>query len=280
MHIPPNACDCHMHVFGDPATYPPAEIRAYTPTKMDMADYAKEARKMRFSRVVIVQPSAYGTDNRCTIDALKAAPETTRAIAVIDDATTDADLQEWAKIGVRGIRLNLVSNATPAPEAAIAALTRAARRCAPLGWHIQIFANPDLIAKLAPTIAALDVPVVIDHMGSTDGSCTAAPALLKLLESNRIWVKLSGANRVSAQGGSFDDALPVMRALIEANPDRCVWGTDWPHIGPHVPGELHEVVYMRHSHANLLRLLAEAAGGDDAMLARILATNPAALYGF
>lgn len=275
--LPANACDCHMHVFGDPARYPPAPVRAYTPTPAGLDAYRPTVPG--FTRVVIVQPSAYGTDNRCTLDALGSAPATTRAIVVIDETTDDADLTAWAKRGVKGIRLNLVSNATPAPDAAIAELRRAALRCAPLGWHVQIFAQPALIAALAPTIASLEVPVVIDHMGATDGTLSVAPAMLKLLEAGKIWVKLSGANRVSRKGGDFADAIPVMRTLLAANPAHCVWGTDWPHIGAHTPGELHDVVYMGHDHQALLALLAEAAG-DDATFDAVLAANPARLYGF
>jgi predicted TIM-barrel fold metal-dependent hydrolase len=266
-----------MHVFGDPAAYPPAKVRAYNPLPASLETYRKTVPG--FTRVVIVQPSAYGTDNRCTIDALSSAPKTTRAIAVIDDVTPDATLAEWATKGVRGIRLNLVSNATPAPEKAAAELRRAAERCAPLGWHVQIFAMPTLIEALAQDIANLPVPVVIDHMGTTDGTLTPPKAMLTLLKSGKIWVKLSGANRVSAEGGTFRDALPVMRSLIETNPAQCLWGTDWPHIGPHIPGEPHDVIYMNHNHTNLLSLL-EAACPDEPTFQTILATNPARLYGF
>ena len=272
--VPPHACDCHMHVFGDPTLYPPAAVRAYNPREMSFDLYAREAARIGFSRVVIVQPSAYVTDNRCTLDALRSRPATTRAIAVINDATPETDLAEMARLGVRGVRLNLVSNATPAPDAAIAELQSAAARVARYGWHVQIFATPSLITALAPTIRALPVPVVIDHMG-----LEATPALLGLLADGKIWVKLSGANRVSRQGGDFRDALPVMRALIAANPANLVWGTDWPHIGPHVPGELHDVVYMGHDHMHLLGLLAEAAG-NAGTFAAILAGNAARLYGF
>jgi predicted TIM-barrel fold metal-dependent hydrolase len=272
-----------MHVFGDPATYPPAAVRAYTPTPMGMDRYRPEAARMGFSRVVIVQPSAYGTDNSCTLDALRGNFGTTRAITVIDDATPDAALAEMAALGVRGVRLNLVSNSTPAPDAAIATLRKAAVRCAPLGWHVQIFALPDLIAAIAPTIRTLPVPVVMDHMGAGDGQLAASrpgfDAVLALLGEGKLWVKLSGANRVSVAGGDFSDALPVMRALIAANPANLVWGTDWPHIGPHRPGDPREVVYMGLDNIALLRLLGQAAG-DAATIRAILADNPARLYGF
>lgn len=277
--VPDDACDCHMHVFGDPAQYPPAALRAYTPTPMGLAEYQVEQAKLGFSRVVIVQPSAYGTDNRCTLDALRTAPAATRAVVVIDEATPDSDLAAWAAAGVRGIRLNLVSTAQPDPDAAARALRRAAERCAPLGWHIQLFAQPRLLTALADDLRRLPVPLVIDHMGATDGRLAAAPVVLGLLQAGRAWVKLSGANRVSVAGAPFADALPVMRALLAANPARCVWGTDWPHIGPHRPGPPEPVRYMGHDHAALLALLGRAAA-DAGVVRAVLADNPAALYGF
>jgi predicted TIM-barrel fold metal-dependent hydrolase len=281
--VPPDACDCHMHVFGDPATYPPAERRAYTPTQMGMDRYITEAERMDFGRVVIVQPSAYGTDNACTLDALRARPETTRAIAVIDEATPDAALTHMAALGVRGVRLNLVSNGAPDIQAAEALLRSVAERVAQLGWHVQIFALPGLISGIARVIRDLPVPVVIDHMGATDGHLQSLRPgfddMLELLDADRLWVKVSGANRVSRDGGDFRDAVPVMRKLIRANPKRVVWGTDWPHIGPHEPGAPRPVVYMANDNVALLRLLGEAAE-DDGVIRDILVDNPARLYGF
>jgi predicted TIM-barrel fold metal-dependent hydrolase len=281
--VPALACDCHMHIFGDPARYPPAAWRAYDPVEMSLERYNAEAARMGFGRVVFVQPSAYGTDNACMLDSLRARPADSRGVAVIDDATTDAALAEMAALGVRGVRLNLVSNGEPDGPAAIAQLQATAKRVAPLGWHVQIYATPDLLALLAPAIRALKVAVVVDHMGAGDG-LLAAPrpgftALLGLLAEGRCWVKISGANRVSATGGDFRDALPVMRALIAANPARALWGTDWPHIGPHKAGAPERVVYMPHDNLELLRLLGEAA--PDATTRRaVLVDNPAVLYGF
>ncbi|MBN8892628.1 MAG: hypothetical protein BGP12_06185 [Rhodospirillales bacterium 70-18] len=281
--VPALACDCHMHIFGDPARYPPAAWRAYDPVEMGLDRYNAEAARMGFGRVVFVQPSAYGTDNACLLDSLRARPADSRGVAVIDDATTDAALAEMAALGVRGVRLNLVSNGEPDGAAAAAQLQAAAKRVAPLGWHVQIYAKPDLLALLAPAIRALAVPVVVDHMGAGDGLLAAArpgfTALLGLLAEGRCWVKISGANRVSAAGGDYADALPVMRALIAANPARAVWGTDWPHIGPHKAGAPEKVVYMPVDNLALLRLLGEAAP-DTATRRAILVDNPATLYGF
>jgi predicted TIM-barrel fold metal-dependent hydrolase len=281
--VPPMACDCHMHIFGDPARYPPAAWRAYDPIEMPLTRYNAEAARMGFGRVVFVQPSAYGTDNACMLDSLRARPADSRGVAVIDAATTDAALAEMAALGVRGVRLNLVSNGEPDGPAAIAQLQATAARVAPLGWHVQIFATTALLALLAPAIRTLKVPVVVDHMGAGDGLLAADrpgfTALLGLLAAGNCWVKISGANRVSVAGDAFADAVPVMQALIAANPARALWGTDWPHIGPHVPGAPRPVVYMPIDNLALLRLLGQAAP-DAATRNRILVDNPAALYGF
>ncbi len=281
--VPALATDCHMHVFGDRAAYPPAAWRAYDPTPMTLGDYNTEAARMGFGRVVFVQPSAYGTDNACMKDALRARPRDSRGVAVIDAATPDRELAVLAALGVRGVRLNLVSNGIPDVGAATAQLRETAARVKRLGWHIQIFALPALLAGIAPVIADLGVDVVIDHMGAGDGKLAAARPgfsdVLALLKAGKAWVKVSGANRVSVAGGGFEDAVPVIRALVEANPARAVWGTDWPHIGPHKAGAPSTVVYMPHDNLALLRLLGLAVP-DAAVRHQVLVDNPARLYGF
>ncbi len=226
--VPAEATDCHMHIFDDPVEYPPAAWRAYDPTPATLPVYNAEAARMGFSRVVFVQPSAYGTDNSCMKDALRARPKDSRGIAVIDAATKDSELKELKKLGVRGVRLNLVSNGIPDVAAAIAQLQETAARVGKLGWHIQIFALPSLIARIAPAIADLGVDVVIDHMGAGDGHLTASRPgfddVLALLRAGKAWVKVSGANRVSRQASGFEDAVAVIKALVDANPERAVSG--------------------------------------------------------
>ena len=281
--VPAGATDCHMHIFGDPATYPPAAWRAYDPTPATLPVYNAEAARMGFSRVVFVQPSAYGTDNTCMKDALRARSKDSRGIAVIDTGTKESELKELKKLGVRGVRLNLVSNGIPDIAAATAQLQETAARVAKLGWHIQIFALPSLIAGIAPVIADLGVDVVIDHMGAGDGQLTASRPgfddVLALLRAGKAWVKVSGANRVSRQKNGFEDAVAVIKALVEANPERAVWGTDWPHIGPHTAGAPERVVYMPYDNRALLRLLGLAVT-DAAVIKKVLVDNPARLYGF
>jgi predicted TIM-barrel fold metal-dependent hydrolase len=195
----------------------------------------------------------------------------------------DNELKALAKLGVRGVRLNLVSNGIPDVGAAVAQLQETAARVGKLGWHIQIFALPSLLAGLAPAIADLGVDIVIDHMGAGDGKLAASRPgfddVLALLRAGKAWVKVSGANRVSRAGGAFEDAVPVIRALVEANPERAVWGTDWPHIGPHKAGAPEKVVYMGHDNRAVLRLLGLAVS-DAAVIRQVLVDNPAKLYGF
>ncbi len=281
--VPDGATDCHMHIFGDMAAYPPASWRAYDPTPATLAVYDAEAARMGFGRVVFVQPSAYGTDNACMKAALKARGASSRGVAVIDADTKDSELKALDKLGVRGVRLNLVSNGIPDVGAAVAQLQETAARVGKLGWHVQIFALPSLLAGLAPAIAGLGVDVVIDHMGAGDGRLAESRAgfddVLGLLRDGKAWVKVSGANRVSRAGGRFEDAVPVIRALVEANPARAVWGTDWPHIGPHRAGAPEKVVYMPHDNLGLLRLLGMAVA-DEGVIRQVLVDNPAKLYGF
>ena len=282
--MPPEATDCHMHVFGDAAAYPPAAWRAYDPTPAALASYRGIFARLGLRRTVLVQPSAYGTDNRCMLDALAADDAgLTRGVAVIGPETSEAELRRMAALRVVGVRLNLVSNGIPAPEAAIAALRAAAEQVGPLGWHVQIYAKPALLVALAGAIPSLGVPVVVDHMGGADARLgvhqPGLDELLGLVGRGQCWVKVSGPNRVSHEPSGYRDALPIARQLISANPERVVWGSDWPHIGPHAAGAPREVVYMPIDNAGLVRFVAEAAG-DAATLRRVMAENPAALYGF
>jgi predicted TIM-barrel fold metal-dependent hydrolase len=282
--IPAGACDCHMHVFGTVDDYPPAAVRGYTPRPASFADYRTMARGLGLSRMVLVQPSAYGVDNRCMTDTLRLGDLTVRAVAVIDETTPDSDLDAWHGLGVRGIRLNLASSAVPSVERARATLRGAAARVSRLGWHIQIFAAPALLVPLLEDVAGLTVPVVIDHMGAAHAAAgvgqPVVAGLIALLRDEKVWVKLSGGTRVAGSPDEFREALPIMRALIAANPARLVWGTDWPHIGPHVPGGTDLATYLPIDNAGLLRTLVEACDGDATLIRRILADNPGRLYEF
>jgi predicted TIM-barrel fold metal-dependent hydrolase len=282
--IPPLACDCHMHVFGSPDRYPPAGIRSYTPREAPLAAWRDAARALGFERAVVVQPSAYGSDNRCMVDTLRTLELRARGIAQIDATTADTELQYLHDAGVRGVRLNPKSLGLRDVAALDALIVETSARVAPLNWHIQLHTSLTLVTDLADAIRNSLVPVVLDHMGGAragDDNAALRP-LLHLLQAGRCWVKLSGAYRVSRQESGFSDTMPIARALVAANPDRLVWGTDWPHTAEHAATISPDppTIEFRNIHAAaLLDLLAEAAG-DEATFNRILVTNPTRLYGF
>jgi predicted TIM-barrel fold metal-dependent hydrolase len=279
-------CDSHMHVFGPIDRYPGAPDRTYTPARMGLAEYAPIAAKLGVERIVIVQPSAYGTDNRATLDGMRAFGDAARAIVVIDDGFSDETLADLDRDGVRGIRLNLMTPRIKDSLAAEATLLRAAERIAGLGWHIQIYADLELVALLAPAARKSRVPVVFDHMGgSSEKAGTDVPgfrALISLLRDGHCWVKLSGADIVTWQNSDFTGAMPFARAIIEANDTQLVWGSDWPHLvhqhagtGDAAPPAAYRPVVEE----ALLAALAEWAGDEDTLRA-ILVENPARLYRF
>ena len=266
---PAGACDCHAHVIGPAERRPFSPTRAYTPPDALLPDYLALLGELGIERAVIVQPSVYGYDNACTLDAVQTLGARGRAVVVADPASNDAELAAMAAAGACGLRFNLVTPGGPGA----AELERMAARVAPLGWHVQLYVRTAQLVELAPRISGLPCPAVIDHMGHPD--LKAGPeqpgfrALLELLLAGRIWVKLSGAYRVDPSVGHAA-AAPFAKALINAAPDRCVWGTDWPHtqceIDPPDDGQL-------------LDQLADWAP-EDALWRAILVDNPARLYGF
>ncbi len=266
---PPLACDCHFHIFGPYDRFPLDAGRRYTPPPAGIDEYLAMAETLGLQRAVIVQPSPYGTDNRATLDAVqRIGPRRACAVAVIDESFDDAALRRMAEAGVRGVRFNLVSgNGTPEDQ-----LDALARRIAPLGWHAQIYAEGEKLEQLVPLLTRLSVEVVIDHMGGVPASLgTGHPqfrALLRLLDSGRAWVKLC-SYRVSSKGAPWDDVAENLTALAAAAPERCVWGTDWPHPGMSPVPEAGRL---------LDQLFAWVP--DAAARRRILVENPCQLYGF
>jgi predicted TIM-barrel fold metal-dependent hydrolase len=267
---PPLSCDCHFHIFGPYDRFPLDAGRHYDPAPALIPAYLRVAEALGIERMVIVQPSVYGTDNACSLDAAaRFGLDRARVVAVVDDGFDDAALRDLQAKGTRGVRFNAVSgNGTPLDQ-----LDALARRIAPLGWHLQVYANGEILAELAPRLAVLPVEVVVDHMGgvrTADGLDGAGfRALLALLETGRAWVKLSGY-RISSAGPPFHDVAPFARALLDAAPDRCVWGTDWPH--PSLSD------WMPEDGALFDRLGEWAPSAAERR--RVLVDNPARLYGF
>lgn len=291
---PPGSCDCHTHVFGPAARYPFDPGRTYTPGDASVADLMALHAILGIERVVIVHPSPYGTDNRCTVDALTElnarrhegqSGARARGVAVIDEGTDDASLRAMHAAGMRGVRVNLHTYGDFDPGAAWKRLLWAARRVAPLGWHVQVYTELAVIDALGERLAGLPAPLVIDHFGRA--MAAAGPRqpgfdrLLALLDTGRTWIKLSAPYRISQVTG-YADAAPLASALVAANPERLVWATDWPHPGarPGVPRTIEEVEPFRGEDdgAALDRLAGWT--GDPATLRRILVENPARLYDF
>lgn len=268
---PAGATDTHAHVFGPSDRYAWTPDRSYTPPDSPLPEYLKLLDTLGLDRGVIVQPSVYGTDNRATLDALRTAPDRLRGVAVVDAGVGDDELHEMHGLGVRGLRFNLLFRG----GVAFGVASRLAQRIAPLGWHLQFLIDISEAEGFAKQLSALPVPVVVDHMGHMPAAKgvdhPAFRDLLALVREGRTWVKLSGAYRLSAQERPpFDDVVPMARALVEANADRMVWGTDWPHPSVTKP--------MPNDGA-LLDLLADWVP-DTALRNRILRDNPGELYDF
>lgn len=281
-------CDCHVHVFGPFDRFPLARDRTYTPGPASIEELTSLLSRLGLKRVVIVQASPQGADNACLIDALQQINASgvmqARGVAVIDDHTSDAQLQDLRLAGVRGVRVNLESAGQHNPEVARELMRDAARRVAPLGWHVQTYTTLPVLASMADTLASLPTPVVIDHFGrATAASGVAQPGferLLDLLASGRAWIKLSAAQRISDLTDA-EDARPITRALVQANPQRILWGTDWPHPGawhgrPRRPDQLEPFHPVNDDRA--LQRMSEWLTAQEWIA--MLQDNPARLYDF
>jgi len=268
--LPPLACDSHMHVF-DPR-FAPSPHWTRTPPDAPVAAYRQLQQRLGTQRAVVVTPSTYGTGNACTLDALDQLGDGARGVAVVAQDVGDAELDRLAARRVRGLRVNFV---TPQSwgETTPQMLATLARKAARLGWHVQVFMHPEQIVALESVLAALPVPLVIDHLGrmapAEGPSAEACGVLRRLLDGGNTWVKLSGAYMRSAAPG-YADTLPLAQALVRAAPERLVWGSDWPHTTEAL-GTVND--------AGLVDLL-RAWAGSDAVMDRILVDNPARLYGF
>jgi predicted TIM-barrel fold metal-dependent hydrolase len=280
--IPAGACDCHTHVFGNGADFPWWEKRAYTPPPASSDELLQLQNDLHLSRVVIVHPSVYGPDNSATLDGIRRLGSRARGVAVIDPATSRGQLEEMAGQGIRGVRLNLETAGEFNPDTAKRMLDGTARQIEGLGWHIQFFTRPTVIAALNEHFRQAPFPIVIDHFGNYPAAKgTGQPhfdVLVDLVKSGKCYVKISGAYRISQQVPDYPDAAPFAQALIAANPDRVVWGTDWPHPGHGKPvSEISPPIPV--DDGALLNQLPVWAP-DAAVRKTILIDNPARLYGF
>jgi predicted TIM-barrel fold metal-dependent hydrolase len=276
---PPNACDSHFHVFGPAQKYPYGSDIRYTPPYEPLKLYLKLARRIAFVRYVFVQPSAYGFDNCCMLDSMRELdPAIRRGIIDLDEnSTSDRELADLNATGVRGIRVNI--SPIRKPEAGFAAsmlprIGRLAKICGELGWHLDFLTPGWLVSELMPTLRELPVAFSVAHMGlfpAKDGP--EQPGFREFLGlvgdgSRRCWVKLTGIYRFST-ATDFADVKPIAQVLMDQVPDQLIWGSDFPHLSFH----------DRVGTIQLYNLLGEWAP-DQGMRQRILADNPARLFGF
>jgi predicted TIM-barrel fold metal-dependent hydrolase len=282
--IPRGACDCHVHVFGDTAKFPFAERRTYTPPPASVEELLELQRDLHMDRVVVVQPSVYGTDNTCTVDGVRRMGARARGIAVIDKSTPRASLQEMAGLGIRGIRLNLNTAGNFDPNSAKQQLDAVAEQIRGLNWHVQMFVALSVISALKDYFMQYPYPVVFDHFGQPKApQGIGQPGfanLLDLVKSGRAYVKISGAYRVSTMAPAYADATPLAQALVAANPDRIVWGTDWPHPNGASARSINEIAAPFPIDDGLLLNELPKWAPDAATRKKILVDNPARLYGF
>jgi predicted TIM-barrel fold metal-dependent hydrolase/predicted NBD/HSP70 family sugar kinase len=283
--VPAGACDCHVHVFGGAAEFPFAARRGYTPPPASAVELLALQRALRLSRVVIVQPSVYGSDNSCTLDGMRQLGPRARGVAVIDAATSKAALDRMRRAGIRGVRVNLATAGESDPSQARRNLAAAVARVAPFGWHVQVYTELSVIAALRDEVPRLGVPIVFDHFGGAQAEGgidqPGFAALLALVGAGHAYVKVSGAYRSSEKAPAYDDMAPLARALIAANPERILWGTDWPHPHAAAPGAALDRVTPFYDIDNGLALNQLLLWAPKAAIRRkILVENPARLYDF
>jgi 2-pyrone-4,6-dicarboxylate lactonase len=269
---PEGACDAHCHIFGPAHRFPFAPDRTYTPPDSGIDELEALQRRLGLSRAVFVQASCHGTDNRAMLDALARGEGRYAGVAMIDESHTDEELAGMHGLGVRGIRFNFVAHLGGAPD--LASFHRLVGRIAPLGWHVELHFDAVDLPRHVDLLADLPVPFLIDHMArvrAADGlDQEPFRNLLRLLQVNpRAWVKISGAERITAEGAPYADVVPFARAVVEAAPDRVLWGTDWPHPN----------VREMPDDGDLVDLLADFVP-DERIRNRILVDNPAVLYDF
>lgn len=271
LSLPAGACDAHCHVFGPAHRFPYAEDRAYSPDDAPKERLAALHEMLGLERTVFVQASCHGFDNSAMLDAITDDPLRGRGVALVPFDCPDDEIARLHAGGVRGARFNFMSRISPLPETH--KIDSLVERIARYGWHVALHFDPQFILPLTPWMRSLPVPFVIDHMGRLSAGDTGGPdheALVELMACENAWMKISGADRGSLAGPPFADMTAIARSLVEAAPDRTLWGTDWPHpvlSGP-MPDDGHLVD------------LIEDFVPDAATRRKVLVANPAALYGF
>ncbi|RDE24646.1 GntR family transcriptional regulator [Motiliproteus coralliicola] len=271
LSVPDRACDCHAHVYTRSGESLLVEPRSYTPALASLEDYRAMLSSQGMSRGVIVQPSVYGTDNSVTLQAVRAAPDKLRAVVTVDDSTSFEQLESLHRQGARGARINLLFAGGGQREQ----LQTIAESVAEFGWHLQLLIDVSNFADLYSTLEKLPVDLVFDHMGhmpvAKGVNDPGFVQMLRLIGEGKGWAKLSGAYRLTAeQTAPYQDVMPVAKALVDCNPQRLVWGSDWPH--PQIPVPMP-------TEAALLNMLQDWLP-EKTLQHQVLVDNPSSLYGF
>jgi predicted TIM-barrel fold metal-dependent hydrolase len=267
--LPPGSTDAHCHVFGPAAKFPYAANRRYTPQDAPKAMLAALHGNLGIDRAVIVQASCHGCDNAAMLDCIASDPRRYRGVAIVDDSLRDADYERLHEGGVRGVRFNFVKHLGGAPDMAV--FGRVIERIKERGWQVVLHLDAPDIVPLTPMMRALPLPFVVDHMGRVPaaGGIDQPPlrALLDLARLDNCWIKVCGAERIAMP--PYAQAMPIAQALMQAAPERVLWGTDFPH-----PNATHAA-----DEADLVDLVPQYAADAPAQR-RLLVDNPARLYGF
>ena len=269
---PANSCDSHCHVFGPADKFPYAPTTTALPPDAPVATLRALHDTLGIDRAVLVQPSCHGTDNGATLDAIASSGGRYMGVAMVDQSFTDADYEKLHEGGIRGVRFTFVGHLGGAPD--MSRFNTVVEHLRPLGWHLVLHIDARDLIEHGDLLRRVDVPVIVDHMGrvATGDGVEQAPfrALVEFVRDHGWWVKITGAERNSTAGPPFTDAVPFAQALIEAAPDRVIWGTDWPHpnLTSHMPND-----------GDLVDLLPLYAP-DETTRRKILVDNPARLYGF
>jgi D-galactarolactone isomerase len=269
LKAPPGACDTHMHIYDH--RFPKAATAQILAPDASVADYLRMRARLGIERTVIVQPSAYGKDNRCTLDAMATIGPSARGIAVVDETVSDAELERLTKLGIRGIRFFMLAGA-PLP---LEILETMSARVAPFGWHVVFQMDGRHLADHEALLGRLTSKLIIDHTGKflepVAPDHSGMHTILHLLEKGRTWAKLSAPYETSKAGPPFyDDVGRMAKTLANAAPDRMLWASNWPHPSPGV---------VVPDDAVLLDMLLEWVP-DETARRKMLADNPAELYGF
>ena len=271
--LPAGACDSHCHVFGPGDVFPYAPTRKYTPPDAPKERLAALHEILGVQRAVIVQASCHGTDNTAMLDAIASSGGRYRGVCNASDEFTDDDFEALHEGGVRGVRFNFVKHLGGAPD--LDRMWRIVRRVEHLPWHVELHFDARDLLEYEHVIDDSPLPVVLDHMARVPVADGVGQEPFRLLlrkfgDCDKLWVKVSGSERISAAGPPFTDAVPFARELIGVAPDRVVWGTDWPHpnIAKHMPNDGDLV--------DLLPLMTP----DAAIQRKILVDNPERLFGF